>query len=168
MLTQLITGCYSNIESEDSAQEPKTTLPTLSGDQLFDYLSSSDSPVLVEFGVDYNCPRCADNQSKVINLQKSLDGTVKVIRIDYNLNLALVNELGGTICPTYVLFNDRQPILTRSYPFSVDLIGERNLFRVGNLVVIRTRSLFGLRIRTRFLCVVLGNLPASRSACRKI
>ena len=122
MLTQLITGCYSNIESKTGAQEPKTTLPTLSGDQLFDYLSRSDSPVLVEFGVDYNCPRCADNQSKVINLQKSLDGTVKVIRIDYNLNLALVNELGGTICPTYVLFNDRQPILTRSYPFSVDLI----------------------------------------------
>ena len=122
MLIQLISGCRPNIESKTGSQEPKTNLPTLSGDQLFDYLGSSDSPVLVEFGVDYNCPRCADNHSKVINLQKSLDGAVKVIRIDYNRNLALVNELGGTICPTYVLFNNRQPLLTRSYPFSVDLI----------------------------------------------
>ena len=65
MLTQLITGCYSNIESKTvSAQEPKTTLPTLSGDQLFDYLSSSDSPVLVEFGVDYNCPRWQTTRAK--------------------------------------------------------------------------------------------------------
>ncbi len=108
-------GSQSEIDSIES-------LPVVSGSELQTYLQSSDSPVLVEFGVDFNCSRCVQTKSDVVRLRESLKGTVDVIRVDFNTNVQLVSQLGGSICPTYVLFDQQTPVLTRSFPVSIDLL----------------------------------------------
>ena len=97
------------------------------------YVQSSETPVLVEFGVDFNCPRCAQTKSDVVHLRDSLEGEVDVVRVDFNANVQMVSQLGGTICPTYVLFDQGEPVLTRSFPLSIDLLEGEILRRSKNI-----------------------------------
>ncbi|TWU35626.1 hypothetical protein Q31b_50610 [Novipirellula aureliae] len=40
-------------------------------------------------------------------------------------------KLGGTICPTYVLFDQGQPVMTCSFPVSIDLL-EGEMLRLAD------------------------------------
>jgi len=61
--------------------------------------------------------------------------------VDFNANASLVAQLGGTICPTYVLFQNGEPVLTRSYPISMDLLeGEVARLTVGQTSNATTRK----------------------------
>ncbi|TWT94712.1 thioredoxin family protein [Stieleria varia] len=115
-------GCSPSADSVALSQHEGPSLPVVRGSDLKSYVAQSERPVLVEFGVDYNCPRCQQVRSDVVQLGDRLADRVDVVRIDYNTNATLVSQLGGTLCPTYVLFHDGSPVLTRSFPVSIDLL----------------------------------------------
>ncbi|HBV63367.1 MAG TPA: hypothetical protein DEF45_10140 [Rhodopirellula sp.] len=117
-----VVGCGTKKEESASTNTEENQLPVISGSQLNEYLIDSSLPVLVEFGVDFNCSRCAQTKNAVLDLRESLSGEVDVIRVDFNSNAQTVAELGGTICPTYVLFDQGKPVLTRSFPVSIGLL----------------------------------------------
>ncbi|WP_345689420.1 thioredoxin family protein [Novipirellula caenicola] len=120
-LTAMV-GCGVSRVEPTSTDTIENGLPVISGKQLDEYVRASKSPVLVEFGVDFNCPRCAQTKSDVVRLRESLQGNIDVIRVDFNANAQRVAQLGGTICPTYVLFDQGEPVITRSFPISIDLL----------------------------------------------
>ena len=121
-------GCGVKDEQGAGPDEIEIGLPVVSGSRLTEYLNASESPVLVEFGVDFNCPRCAQTRSDVVRLRDTLKGHADVIRVDFNSNAQTVAKLGGSICPTYVLFDKGAHVLTRSFPDSLDLL-EGDVFR---------------------------------------
>ena len=122
VLLTAVVGCGVADQERTTTGATEIGLPVVSGSRLNGYVQASDSPVLVEFGVDFNCPRCAQTKSDVVRLREALEGDVDVIRVDFNANARTVAELGGTICPTYVLFDRGAPVLTRSFPVSMDLL----------------------------------------------
>lgn len=122
VLTAFQFGCSPSVDTVHQTQQQNDSLPVVRGSQLESYVAKSERPVLVEFGVDYNCPRCQQVRSNVVQLGERLADRVDVVRVDFNANAALVSQLGGTICPTYVLFHDGRPVLARSFPVSVDLL----------------------------------------------
>jgi len=117
-----IVGCGLNEDRATHLETGDDSLPVVSGSGLEQYLSASTLPVLVEFGVDFNCPRCAQTKSDIVALRETLKDHVDVIRVDFNSNAQTVAKLGGTICPTYVLFDSGTHVLTRSFPVSIDLL----------------------------------------------
>ena len=58
----------------------------------------------------------------VVELGEEYKGRAEVIRVDFNANAAMVSQLGGTICPTYVFFQDGEPVRTESFPVSTDIL----------------------------------------------
>ena len=50
-------GCSGNHGETTAMNTVERSLPVVRGSQLDTYLEGSKSLVLVEFGVDYNCPR---------------------------------------------------------------------------------------------------------------
>ena len=130
-LAVAVFGCGTHDQEATTESTSDVGLPVISGSQLSEYLFTSDSPVLVEFGVDFNCSRCAQTRNDVVLLRESLRGDVDVIRVDFNSNAQVIAELGGTICPTYVLFEGANDVLTRSFPVSIDLLEGEVLRRIG-------------------------------------
>ena len=61
-------------------------------------------------------------KSEVFQLRERFKARVNVVRVDFNSNLPLVSKLGGTICLTYVLYVKGKPILTRSFPVSIEML----------------------------------------------
>ena len=59
---------------------------------------------------------------QVAHLADEFDGQTKVVRVDFNAHRQLAAQYGADICPTYVLFNDGKPVVTRCYPTSADLL----------------------------------------------
>lgn len=127
-VVRILLGCLSILaiigcSSENNQSVADTvSLPVVRGSELNEFVKSSDLPVLVEFGVDYQCERCARMKSDIVQLGERLEGKAKVVRVDFTANAQLVADLGGTICPTYVLFRDGQPTQTKSFPISADLL----------------------------------------------
>ena len=50
-----------------------------------------------------------------------------MVRVDFNANTQTVAELGGTICPTYVLFDSGKTAFTRSFPVAIGVLEEEVL-----------------------------------------
>lgn len=123
-----VVGCGPTYEESASLDTGVTGLPVISGSQLNEYLNENSLPVLVEFGVDFNCSRCAQTKNDVLHLRGSLRGDVDVVRVDFNANAQTVAELGGTICPTYVLFDSGKTVFTRSFPVAIGVL-EGEIFR---------------------------------------
>lgn len=98
------------------------SLPQVSGVKLQEFVSTSELPVLVEFGVDFRCERCRQMQESVCELEERFRERAKIVRVDFNANGALVSQFGGTICPTYVFFQNGKPIRTESFPVSADIL----------------------------------------------
>ncbi len=61
----------------------------------------------------------------VLDLGDRFKGRAGVIRVDFNANAKMVSQLGGGVCPTYVLFQDGKPIHTESFPVSADILESR-------------------------------------------
>ena len=115
-------GCVPEMSETGKQDQSIAGIPVVSGADLRDYVQSTETPVLVEFGVDFNCPRCEQTKSEVVRLRDSLEGKVDVVRVDFNANVQMVSQLGGTICPTYVLFDQGKPLMTRNFPVSIELL----------------------------------------------
>lgn len=119
MVVSAIVGC-SRSNTEITSELPP--LPVVRGSELQDFVSRSDKPVLVEFGVDYQCDRCRQMKDGIAELAEKFEGRAAVVRVDFNSNATLVSQFGGTICPTYVFFRDGQAVKTESFPVSADIL----------------------------------------------
>ncbi|MEM7454863.1 MAG: thioredoxin domain-containing protein [Planctomycetota bacterium] len=117
----LFSGCA---ETEDNTPVlfARPALPEVSGAELASYVADSQRPVLVEFGVDYNCGRCESMKPDVLQLAEKYKTGASVVRVNFTANVDLVTELGGNVCPTYVLYNQGEPVMVRSHPTSYDLL----------------------------------------------
>ena len=60
----------------------------------------------------------------VIQLAEKYKKSVDVVRVDFTNNIELVTKYGGTVCPTYVLFEKEQPepVFSQSFPASRDVL----------------------------------------------
>lgn len=118
-------GCSSPNGSSGPEQSQRTARaepPLVSGLELDELVRQSDEPVLVEFGVDFGCGRCNDMRPHVARLVSEFQGRVQVVRVDFNANRELAVRSGADVCPSYVLFHDGSPVVTRRYPTSADLL----------------------------------------------
>ena len=113
-----IVGCYEPQGVEVDFPFGTNALPEVSGSELQSFVARSEKPVLVEFGVDFNCERCQSVNSEVQDLAEKYKDTVKVVRVDFTANVKLVARYGGTICPTYVIFDHGKPVSVQSFPTS--------------------------------------------------
>ncbi len=122
IITVAMIGCTQtdSIETDESR-----SLPVVRGSQLELYVAQSEVPVLVEFGVDFQCDRCRQMKTPILDLGDRFKGRAEVIRVDFNANAKMVSQLGGGVCPTYVLFQDGKPIHTESFPVSADILESR-------------------------------------------
>ena len=116
------TSKNSDTGSAQHEQASESKLTVISGKDLQGLVGKSSEPVLVEFGVNFNCVRCDTMRPQMERLADDFEGRAKVVRVDYTANRRLVAQYGGTICPSYVLFHQGKPLVTRSYPTSADLL----------------------------------------------
>ncbi|MCP4096128.1 MAG: hypothetical protein GY748_07790 [Planctomycetaceae bacterium] len=130
-LASAVIGCGSPEQIATTESRSEMPLPVVRGSELAQYLRASELPVLVEFGVDVNCSRCAQTKNGVERLRESLHGSVDVVRVDFSSNAQTVAKLGGTICPTYVLFDGTKNVLTRSFPVSIGLLEGEVMRQIG-------------------------------------
>lgn len=114
-----LVGCVPG-DTDNVAEAP--SLPVVSGSGLSSFVDQSEVPVLVEFGVDYQCERCSTMRRDIVALGEKFEGRAKVVRVDFTSNARMVAELGGTICPTYVYFDGGKPVRTQNFPVSVDML----------------------------------------------
>lgn len=112
-------GCSSR-SSEPIAES--RSLPIVRGSELRDYVAASELPVLVEFGVDYQCERCRQMKQSIVELGDKFEGRASIVRVDFNQNAGLVSQFGGTVCPTYVFFQGGKVVKTESFPVSTDIL----------------------------------------------
>ncbi len=125
LLFAIFAGCERNQAEVNFGPLYERSLPVISGaalQQIVNKQATDDGPVLVEFGVDFNCERCQAMKPDMLELSQRFKGRAKVVRADFGKNAALVAKYGGTICPTYVLFSGGEPVQVRSHPTSLSLL----------------------------------------------
>ncbi|MEQ8853867.1 thioredoxin domain-containing protein [Gimesia sp.] len=113
-----LSGCGGNTTPAQSSSADLISLPVVSKVELTDLLQNADKPVLIEFSVMTGCFRCNEMRPEVKQLRELLAGRVEMVRMDFNANQALASSLGATVCPSYVLFSNGQPLWTQNYPVS--------------------------------------------------
>ena len=116
----LLSGCPQPDQPPIPMAIGRSSLTEISGDELERYVADSSGPVLVEFGVDFNCERCESMRDDVVRLAASYINKADIVRVDFTGNPALVAQYGGTVCPTYVLFNNGQPVSIHSFPTTIE------------------------------------------------
>ena len=99
-------------------------IPEVDSDELRTLVATAEKPVLVEFSVLSGCYRCDDMRSpirrKAVDMQQHAD----VVRIDFNLNRSLAQEVGATVCPSYVVYSQGKVVSVRTWPTSADFVAD--------------------------------------------
>ncbi|WP_350200053.1 thioredoxin family protein [Gimesia maris] len=121
----LLSGCNgSNATTKSSAVNLKP-VPVVNASEFYELVQSSEEPVLVEFSVMTGCFRCNDMRPQVQQLRDDLRGRVEIVRMDFHSNQTLAASLGATVCPSYVLFSNGQPLWAQNYPSSGGLLSSK-------------------------------------------
>ena len=115
-------GCAPQPAARETYQPEYAPIPAVTGTQMRELVQSSDRPVIIEFGVNIGCARCGDMHSQVAELARELEGTARVVRVDFNANRQLAAQYGADVCPSYVVFQQGRAVSTQSYPTSADRI----------------------------------------------
>jgi len=103
MTIVLLIGC-SQPSSPLVAFVDAPELATLTTAEVARLAKSVDQPVIVEFSVLRGCDRCAKMRPEVRQLAAHPTEPISIVRADFITNQPLLQSLGATICPTYVLF----------------------------------------------------------------
>ncbi len=121
----LLLGCSGRVAPPASPTSTLPPVPAVDPRELHELVQSSAEPVLVEFSVMTGCARCDQMRPQLQELAKEAEGRTHIVRMDFNANRELAASLGATVCPSYVLFSDRQPVWTQTFPTSGDLLSGR-------------------------------------------
>jgi len=130
MTIGLLIGC-SQPSSPIVAGVDAPELTTLTSAEVTQLAKSVDQPVVVEFSVLHGCDRCAKMRPEVRKLASEQSAQISIVRADFIKNQPLLQSLGATICPTYVLFTpDDLPRIHTSSELLVSMVkpigGESN------------------------------------------
>lgn len=116
-------GCKPNQQTSAVVESRESRhLPVVLGTDLEAVVRRSERPLLVEFGVNFGCFRCDKMKPDMLRLAEQYKGRIDVLQVNFDANRQLASQLGATICPSYVLFDDTRVITSRSYPTSADLL----------------------------------------------
>ena len=115
-------GCRPDSSPKKYYIPPAVAIPSVTSVEMHELVQSSPQPVVVEFGVDFACARCDDMRGQIADLAQELEGTARVVRVDFNANRELAAQYGANICPSYVIFDQGRVVNMRSYPTSADMI----------------------------------------------
>jgi thioredoxin-like negative regulator of GroEL len=85
-------------------------------------VADADRPVLVEFSVLSGCYRCNDLRSPIRQRAADMQQHADVVRVDFNLNQGLAQQVGATVCPSYVVYSQGQVVSVRTWPTSADFV----------------------------------------------
>ena len=125
LVASFVGGCGLDVSpsvSHNAVNNPEPVLPVVSGSDLGTMIQRSERPLLVEFGVNFGCQRCEQMRSEMTGLVREIQGIADVVRVDFNANRQLAAQFGVFICPSYVLFDQRQVVARHSFPTSADLL----------------------------------------------
>jgi hypothetical protein len=103
MIISLLIGCTKQA-SPLAADVDAPELATLTSAQVAQLTTSVDQPVIVEFSVRFGCDRCAKMRPQVCQLAMEQSEQISIVRADFTANQPLLQSLGATVCPSYVLF----------------------------------------------------------------
>src|SRR6056297_2134215 len=103
LVLSLLVGC-SPRSSTLATQDTLPELVALSTAEVAELAKSAERPMNVEFSVLHGCVRCAEMRPEVCQLASEQAGRFPIKRADFVSNQPLLQSLGATVCPTYVLF----------------------------------------------------------------
>jgi hypothetical protein len=108
MTLGLFFGCFQP-SSPLATHAPFAELTALSNAEVTGLTQSVDQPLIVEFSVPHGCVRCAEMRPKVERIASEQSASISIKRADFVANQPLLQSLGATVCPTYVLFTPNAP-----------------------------------------------------------
>jgi len=94
----------------------------VNGVELSAFVADADRPVLVEFSVLSGCYRCDYMRSPIRQKAADMHQHADVVRIDFNSNRRLAEQVGATVCPSYVVYSQGQVVSVRTWPTSADFV----------------------------------------------
>jgi len=95
--------------------------------ELMQLVSTTQEPILVEFGVDFNCPRC-DQMAPVLNdLGQRFGDQVKIVRSNYDRSSSLQVRLGLNVCPSYLIYLDGNLVDRHDGPAMLPILSSKLL-----------------------------------------
>ena len=113
LVATIVVGCADQSATNDNSGQKQLHSQGRQYDNVSEFdvsqlVISSTRPVLVEFGMDVNCFRCAQMTQSVNELKNRFDGQAQIVRTSYSPSSAFQSELGLQICPTYLFYNNGQ------------------------------------------------------------
>lgn len=117
-----LTGCSTEPSHSSRQNSDENSVPYYTARELKTALAEHTNPVLVEFSVPVGCSRCDTMRPQVNELADYKPNDIEVLRVNFNHDRVLANQLGVTVCPTYIAFEDGQELFRIAYPTSGDLI----------------------------------------------
>ncbi|MCA9074721.1 MAG: thioredoxin family protein [Planctomycetaceae bacterium] len=121
----LLMGCGDSSPSKSKARSSAVTVPIISGDELASKVEQSCRPVVVEVGVPMGCFRCNDMRPQYDQLADTFSEEINFFRVDFNASANIASQYGATICPSYVVFSNGEPVACYRYPTSMDLLASK-------------------------------------------
>ncbi len=138
-----LSGCAEDTPSPSPSvrsDAAESRIRSVNSAELRDLVATSDRPLLVEFSVLSGCYRCDDMRSPIRQKATDMQQHANVVRIDFNLNRSLAQQVGATVCPSYVVFSHGTIVSVRTWPTSADFVAADVAVAVdqanGNQVVV--------------------------------
>ena len=116
-----LTGCQESGQPSNP-ELIEDALPYISSAELKAAMAEQERPILVEFCVPVGCFRCDEMRPQINQLALDKSDSIEVVRVNLNHERALAIGLGVKVCPTYIAFDNGQPVFSIAYPTSADLI----------------------------------------------
>ena len=116
LITSIVAGCSRSASVDGTSTDGHVSDPfsgergrhydSISELELAQLISTTAEPILVEFGVDFNCVRCEQMTPFVNELGEQFEGQARIVRTSYNPSSAMQAKLGLRICPSYLFYSN--------------------------------------------------------------
>ena len=120
-----ISGCVeapSSPRPQSQHSSSRFEIRNVNTAELRALIENADRPVLVEFSVLSGCPRCDDMRTPIRQKAAEMQRHADIVRLDFNLNRRLAQQLGTTVCPSYVVYSEGEVVSVRKWPTSADFV----------------------------------------------
>lgn len=116
-----VLGCQYGTGTQFDADRSES-VSYISANEFPATVAGENGVVLVEFCVPIGCFRCDEMREQVDRMATDERERLEVRRVNLNQYPALANELGVSVCPSYIAFRNGEEVFRAAYPTSSDLI----------------------------------------------